>query len=225
MKNIFSGMFKQSPFSQLQAQMAEVDKCTGLIRPMFEALAEGKHDEVKNIAKQIMFFEHQADEIKDQIRNTIHDSIFLPVEKKDLLRQLSAQDDIADAAEDVAVLLTLRKSTVPAFMKEDIFRFIDKCLEATQLASKIVQELDEMVESSFSGLEAKRVLELCDRTGEIEFEADKLKYKIGQKMFEHENEMAPVELFFWYELFKNISVLADKSEMMSKRTRVFLIPT
>ncbi|MCK6601183.1 MAG: TIGR00153 family protein [Bacteroidetes bacterium] len=225
MKSILSGLFTQSPFNQLQAHMAEVDKCTNLIRPMFNALAEGNHDEVKNIAKQVMFAEHEADVIKDKIRGTIHDSMFLPVDKKDLLRQLSAQDDIADAAEDVAVLVTIRHTSVPAFLKEDIFTYIDKCLEATTTAAKIVDELDEMVESSFGGLEARKVLELCDRTGELEFEADKLQYKLGQKMFLHEKEMDPVDIFMWFQLFKNIGELADASEMMAKRTRVFLIPT
>lgn len=225
MKNILSGLFTQSPFNQLQAHMAEVDKCTGLIRPMFNALAEGKHDEVKAIAKQVMFAEHEADLIKDKIRISIHDSMFLPVDKKDLLRQLSAQDDIADAAEDVAVLITIRHTTVPDFLKEEIFAYVDKCVEATNTASKIVDELDEMVESSFGGLEARKVLELCDRTGELEFEADKLQYKLGQKMFLHEKEMNPVDIFMWFQLFKNMGELADTAEMMAKRTRVFLIPT
>ena len=54
-----------------------------------------------------------VDKIKDDIRQHLPKSIFLPVDKRDFMHLLSAQDDIADAVEDLAVLVRIKKVNVP----------------------------------------------------------------------------------------------------------------
>ena len=67
--------------------------------------------------------EHAADMIKDDIRRTIPKRFFLPVYRGDLLGYVKLQDDMADSVEDIAVLLTIKKLTLPPSLVDLTFDF------------------------------------------------------------------------------------------------------
>ena len=71
------------------------------------------YEKVESIAKEISKVEYKADKIKDDIRQHLPQSIFLPVDKRDFMHLLSAQDDIADAVEDLAVLMRIKNINHP----------------------------------------------------------------------------------------------------------------
>ena len=104
MRSILS-MFGQSPFRPLVSHIEKVRSCVDQVLPMFDALNKGEYSTVTEISELIVRMEHDADIIKDKIRTSLPQSLFLPVDKKDFLKLLSAQDDIADAVEDLAVLI------------------------------------------------------------------------------------------------------------------------
>ena len=64
-------LFRESPFEPLRYHMQAVMDCVGFVRPMFEAVRDGKHDKLQKLAKDIFKAEHKADIVKDEIRQTI----------------------------------------------------------------------------------------------------------------------------------------------------------
>ena len=116
MRSILS-MFTKSPFKPLASHMDKVRACVEQIKPLFDALENKDYDSVQKISELIVKLEHEADMIKDDIRNHMHQSMFLPVDKKDFMHLLSAQDDIADAVEDLAVLLRIKNLDTPDEIK------------------------------------------------------------------------------------------------------------
>jgi len=66
--------------------------------------------------------------VKKEIRNNLPKSIFLPVNRGDMLNYLREQDKIADSAEDLAVLVTLRKMTVPSELRDYLKVLVEKVL-------------------------------------------------------------------------------------------------
>ena len=122
--SIISKLFGKSPFEPLYQHMVKVKECVDLVRPLMDAVLQGEAKKIKEIAKKIFKAEHDADMVKKDIRSHLPKSIFLPVARGDLLRFLKEQDNIADSAEDLEVLLTLRKTTVPEELKEAITTFI-----------------------------------------------------------------------------------------------------
>ena len=107
MRSIFS-MFAKSPFKPLVSHMDKVRACVEQVKPLFDALDKKDYDSVQKISELIVKLEHEADMIKDDIRNHMRQSMFLPVDKRDFMHLLSAQDDIADAVEDLAVILRIK---------------------------------------------------------------------------------------------------------------------
>ena len=87
-------LFRESPFEPLRYHMKTVMECVAFVRPMFEAVRDQKYDNLQDIARKIFKTEHEADIIKDEIRQTIPKRFFLPVYRGDLLGYLKLQDDI-----------------------------------------------------------------------------------------------------------------------------------
>lgn len=193
-------LFGESPFPNLKEHMLKVKNCLDNILPMMEAYADTRYDIAKEHARQIMKIEHEADEIKKELRDHLPKSIFLPVDRRDLLEFISAQDSISDVCEDLAVLLTLRKTALHPGMRDALFIYLKKSLEAAYQSVDIISELDSMLETSFGGKEAERVVEMIDNVSVLEWEADKKQYKLAQHLFELEKEIGPVDLMMWFEV-------------------------
>ena len=104
--------FVKSPITALKEHMTKSAECVELVRPMFEALTDGDEEKLAAISKDISKIEHRADEIKNEIRDSLPRNIFLPVDRVDLLRVLSSQDSIPDTVENITFLLAVRRTYV-----------------------------------------------------------------------------------------------------------------
>jgi len=106
--------FAEAPFGPLGEHMAQVKDCVGLVQPMFACVRDQDFDKLKEISSQVFKSEHKADVIKDEIRRSMPRMFSLPIYRGDLLSYLKLQDDMADAVEDVAVVLTIKNLALPA---------------------------------------------------------------------------------------------------------------
>ena len=105
-------LFGRSPFHLIQRHMDQVAKCIERMGEALEAFAQGSYDDLGPFALEVSSLEHQADQIKDDIRNHLFRRFLMPVDRSRVLEVLSLQDNLADTAEDVCVLLTMRPCTV-----------------------------------------------------------------------------------------------------------------
>lgn len=221
MRSIFS-MFAKSPFKPLASHIEKVKACVEQIEPLFEALERQDRAKILKITKSVEKMEHKADLIKDDIRNSMSQSIFLPVDKKDFMHLLSAQDDIADAVEDLAVLVTIKELTVPEEMKEPLKDVVQQIVKVALKACGMIFELEDLLESSFGGAEAERIEKGAQTLGADEWEADKKQFILAQKLFSLGDNLKAADLLLWNEIIKKLGAVADKSEQIGKTLRMFL---
>jgi predicted phosphate transport protein (TIGR00153 family) len=142
MRTIFE-LFGKSPFEPLAKHGQMVDDVIQEITPLIEALLAQDWSEAKEVADRISRMEHRADELKAEIRDHLPRSIFLPVDRGDLLRLLKAQDAMADAVEDLAVLVTMRETPVPDTLKPHVRALMDQVLQAAK-TMRIGQKLGDV---------------------------------------------------------------------------------
>src|SRR5580704_5745643 len=95
-------LFGKSPFAPLQTHMDKVASCIGELPNLFEAVIDQDSHAIQIIGEKISKLEHEADLTKNDIRNHLPKSIFLPLDRSALLDILSLQDAIADQAEEIA---------------------------------------------------------------------------------------------------------------------------
>ncbi|MCJ7579038.1 MAG: TIGR00153 family protein [Candidatus Aminicenantes bacterium] len=210
--SIISKLFGKSPFEPIYQHMLKVKKCVDLVKPLMESFIDGEQDKVEKVAKQIFKAEHEADLVKKEIRSSLPKSVFLPVARGDLLRFVKEQDSIADSAEDLAALVTMRPMSVPDGLKEDLKALVYKVLETYEMAMKVSSEIKLLAETSFGGFEAHKVLEMIEVIKLKEWEADLVQMKSAKKLFAMEKEIDPVSIMMWTHIFKELGALANHAE-------------
>ena len=140
----------------------------------------------------------------------------------DLLDVLAMQDSIADTAQDIAGLLMERKMDVPQGMGEPLMALVTRCVDTCNQASKIIEELDELVQIGFGGREANKVEDMVDALNSIEDETDEMGMQLARSLFAQEDTMSPVSVMFWYQMIQWIGDLADYAEKVGDRLRLLL---
>ena len=220
--SIISKLFGKSPFEPLYQHMCKVKKCVDLIKPLMQAFFDEDFEKVTEITKKIFKAEHEADLMKKEIRINLPKGIFLPVARGDILRFLKEQDNIADATEDLAVLLAIRRMKVPTELKEELHSLVDDVIEAFDLTMKVSSEIKILAETSFGGAEAHKVMEMIEKIKIKEWEADKAQMRVAQKMFSLEDQLDPVSVMMWMNIFRELGNLANHAENTGDQLRIML---
>lgn len=202
--------------------MEEVANCVYLLTELFEALPKNDFSILEEIAKRIYKQEHQADLTKNDIRNHLPKSIFLPIDRGNLLEILTIQDSIADRAEDIAVLVTLKPIEMIESIREDFQQFLAKNIETFNGARTIIKELHELLESSFIGIEAEKVRKMVDDVAYKEHETDLIQRKLLKSLFHAEDDMGYATFFLWQKIFESIGSISNLSENLAYRIRMTL---
>jgi len=215
-------MFSKSPFRPLVSHIEKVRACVEQLKPLFAALEGRDYQAVMEISEVIIRFEHEADTVKDQIRQSLGKSVFFAVDKRDFMKLLSAQDDIADSVEDLAVLLRIKNLETPDAIKEALESLVDHVILTANMACDLICELDTLLEASFGGAEAEKVEKAASELGTAEWEADRKQFLIAQKLYSLDDQIKPADLLLWNEVIKNLGSVADESEKVGKILRLFI---
>ncbi len=215
-------LFGQSPIKPLQEHMRVVVRCAAEVPGLFEALCAGDDKKIQGIRDEIFTLENDADEIKNRLRSHLPKSMFMPVDRGDVLEILDLQDSIADTAQDIAGMLMVRRPTVLEPIREPLLDLTQRCLDACNQMAKIMEELDELLETGFRGRESTKVVAMIDELNRIETETDQKAIDLLHKLFEHEADIDPVSLMVWHRLIRWIGDLANYSEKVGNRLRLLL---
>jgi len=202
--------------------MDKVRACVDQIDPLFNALEKRDYDQVAQISELIVKLEHEADMIKDDIRTHMRQTVFLPVDKKDFMHLLSAQDDIADAVEDLAVLLRIKNLDTPDKIKAALADLVEHVIKTANEGCNLILELEALLESSFGGAEAEKVEKATKDLGTLEWEADRKQFQLAQQLFSLGSQIDASDLLLWNEVIKKLGAVADKTEQIGKTLRIFL---
>ena len=220
--NPFANLFGKSPFKALQVHMRVVLECAHEIPPLFDALAAGDQEAVVAVKEKIFEREAAADKIKNDLRGALPKSLFMPVDRRDLLEVLQMQDSIADTAQDIAGMLVERRMEIPDFMQEPMLALARRSVDACEQSAKIIEELDELVAMGFRGREASQVEDMVEKLNLIEDDTDELGIELARHLFEHEDDMKPVSVMMWYQLIEWVGDLADYAEKVGDRLRLLI---
>jgi predicted phosphate transport protein (TIGR00153 family) len=202
--------------------MRAVKECVNEVPSLFDALLADDRDGVIAAKDRIFAAEQKADDLQNALRNHLPKSLFMPVDRRDLLDMLEMQDTIANSAQDIAGLMVERNMEVVDAMRDPLKALVTACVDTANHAATIIEELDELVEMGFSGREATQVGDMLEKLNTMEDETDDLGMALTKLLFEHEDDMKPVSVIFWYQLIQWIGDLADYSEKVGDRLRLLL---
>lgn len=220
-RSIF-GIFAKSPFPYLREMAVKVKICTDEVPKLFDAFFAGDHDLVMEIAENISHLEHEVDIVKTRIRDSMPKTLFMPVDRRDLLDVLASLDAIADCAEDVGILFTLRRMEPHEELIDPLKKLIRRVDKTVEKALEIVDALEILADVGFAGPEADRVLALIDELNRLEHEADLVQDDLARTLFSIEDKIKPGSLMVWNKIFNKVGDMANSAEKMGNRLRLFL---
>ena len=215
-------LFGWSPFRLLQQHMAQVGECLLKMCESLKAVERGSWDELDSLAEDVSKLEHQADKIKDEIRNKLSRRMFLPVDRTRVLEILAIQDSLADRSEDVCVLLTIKPLKIPERAIVSFREFRDLNIKAVHLVASIINELDELVESGFGGSEAEKVRARVRDVAYTEHQVDVIQRTLLKQLFASDTELASGDLYLLMQLIHELGSLSNGSENLANRILTML---
>ena len=221
-KNPILGLFGRSPIRPLQRHMATVERCVSLLVPFFEAVIAKNFDLANSLQHEIAQYEDEADDQKHELRLHLPNSLFMPVDRRDLLEVLTMQDNVANRAKDIAGLMRGREMEIPDNLQALFLEYVRRSVEACSQARRAVDELDELVEVGFRGPEVERVSELIAEIDRIEKQTDEIQIELRAKFREIERDIPPLDAMFLYRILDWVGDLGDRSQRVGSRLQLML---
>ncbi|MCP4951944.1 TIGR00153 family protein [Arenicellales bacterium nBUS_48] len=214
-------LVSRSPIKPMQQHMSVAVLCARQILPLLDAMAAGDLDAIRDRRAEIDRLEHEADEIKHEIRAHTPKRFMMALDRRTILEILDYQDSIADITQDIAELADQRNMHLPDVMKEPVMSLAKSVVTACEQGQRIIDELDELVETGFGDAEVRRVDEMILELGRLETETDRQLDMAARKLFEIEDDLG-VATIFWHQVLRQIATLADLSERVGNRLRLLM---
>lgn len=220
--NSILGVFAKSPIKPLEDHInLALDACEGLI-PFFHEAYKGNWEDAAKHREIISLKEREADAIKRDIRLSMPTGIFMPVERTDVLELLVQQDKIANKAKDISGRVLGRELPIPEQIQEEFDQYLNRCVDAARQAAKVINELDDLLETGFRGREVDLVAKMIEKLDAIEHDTDKMQISLRRALRDIESHVNPVDVIFLYDIIDWMGELADLAERVGSRLELML---
>jgi len=212
LRSILGDLFHRSPFEALHQHLEKVRECCNQLPLLMKAFGEQDSMELSRRVQKISHLEHEADIIKNGIRERLPYRMFMSVNRSDILTFLKQEDAIADSVEDIARLIEMRKTLLPSGLKDELMKLVDKVLETVDALIAACSRIKILSQSSFSQFEEEKVSELIGVIDRSEFEADVIQQNCAKKMFEMEKKIDAISIFFLMKIIGELGSVADHAQ-------------
>lgn len=220
--NSILGVFAKSPIKPLEKHIRTVSKCASRLTPFFAATMAKDWEKAAKVRKDISSLEHDADNLKRQLRLELPGGLFMPVDRADLLELLSQQDRIANKAKDIAGRVLGRELEIPESLQTEFNAYLGRCLDAIEKAADAINELDDLLETGFRGREVELVEKMINQLDEIENDTDSMQISLRAGLLSLEKDLNPVDVMFLYQIIEWVGDLADLAERVGARLEILL---
>ncbi len=222
MANMLANIFGSSPVRPLEKHMDVVYKRKKKLRPFVNAVIRRDLKRMAEVRGQIEALEHEADNLKKDIRIRMPKSLFMPVPREDLLELLLVQDKIANRTKDVSGVIFGRKMKIPKPIAPQFLEFVDRNIDAAKQARKSVRELDELFTAGFKGAEVTLIADMIEELDRIETHTDEQQTILRSALFDIEKTLDPIDAMFLYEVISLTGEIADMAERVGRRLELLL---
>ena len=210
----FLSLLAESPFSGLQEHMEVDNKASEALKSFIKSAVESDWKTAKEHRETIVKLEHQADEIKNNIRNHLPKSLFMSVSRQDILDLVFTMDGIPNAAKDISGVMIGRRMVIPEPMSQRFIDCTNSAIMATHQACDAIKKVNEMQRSGFGGKNSNQLHHLVAEIEQLEQENDELEISLRNELFKIEQDLPPVDVIFLYDIINKIGILADISQTL-----------
>ncbi len=206
-----------SPYKLLEEHFKKVCRAVRKLDKMVKLYLEGDFNEAASVSVEISRLEHEADEIKRDLRRSIQKKLFMPISKEDLLAILSSNELIVDRCQDVAQILDMRETTIPEDLHPMVEQFLGHVISAVDALREMMDLLEKLLESTFAKAGTQEILDLGHQVHEHEYKADSINKQLSKAIYDLEGEESPMALFHMMRFADVLDSVADHAENAALR--------
>jgi predicted phosphate transport protein (TIGR00153 family) len=206
----FFKLFRASPLEGLTEHMDKVKECGLAFQEAIECHISNECHRFLELKKTVDDLEHQADAIKRRIRGHLPKGTLMPVDKFELFRYLSEQDNVLDAVQDTLDWLSFRMEPgIPEELHRDLLLLVEAALEAVDELGTMVAEARKYFRT-YSEDQRVHVKKLIRSIRQKEHDADLVEDQLKEKIFN--TGLDGVTVFHMIRLAETIGAIADHAE-------------
>lgn len=212
---------KDSPVDLMKrhAQLAE-DACNYLPDVLGKYFYE---QEITEIGKRVDQLEHDADDIKVEIRKAYAELKYAYFDKVDALFILHKQDGIIDKADDVIKMLMMNQiKNLDHLIIKDVVGLAHTVVDSVSKMTHAVSNLSIVAESSFSKREIAKEKEDLMSVEQTESRSDDEAIDLGKRVYAMKDKMNAVDILFLQDVIRNLSKIADRAERVAEKVRMLI---
>ncbi|ASJ16665.1 TIGR00153 family protein [Thermococcus chitonophagus] len=218
---VWTKLFAKSPFKPLIKHAEVVVQTVETLEKALDLWAQGNYEEMKKYAIEVDRLEDVADRIKMELRNSVTSKLLMPVQRTDILEYLHMQDKVADAAEDTAKWLLVKKEiNVPQEVKDLILKMGRESIKAAKLVYEAIRQMDTVVESGFSDAEIEKEYEIIKQIEDVESKIDGLDTKLMELVLN--NNLSWADGLYILNIARTLSNISDKAKDAAERIRIMM---
>jgi len=212
-----------SPISHLTHHMGLVVDSVACLPQAIEAFFAGDRETLDGTRQDMRHLRGAAIRVLEELQDGLGRSKFLPVDRRDLLDVLQMQEAIADLAQDIIGLQLDLLPNAPRDLSRPVANLLAQGVAATGRVQQIVDSLEGILETGFSGPRLEATRGLIRSLVAVEEVADAGRREIATTLFTRCREMDPVSLVLFYRLLGRIGDLTVYSGKLALRARLLLV--
>ena len=217
-----SRIFGRSPIEPLQKHFTKVAKCARKLPKFIKATYAEDWNKAEQQREKIVLLEDAADDLKRELRLNLPGSLFMPINRADVLEMISLQDRIANRCKDISGLIIGRRLSMPEPIQDNYLALLQRSIDAVEQARRSVQELDDLFHTGFRGAGAEQVLSMTDELSDIEDDSDAVQIELRRRLFSIEDELPPVTVMFLYKIIDLTGELGNIAQRVGSRLHLMI---
>lgn len=216
-------MLGRSPSACLAEHMSKVNAAVEALLPFFDAAIAKDWQRAKQLYLHISNLEHEADEIKKELRLHAPKTPFSLIPREEVLALVLLQDTVANRAKYIAKIILERKMQLPQPLAPQFKEFLQRSIEVTQQATQVINELETLIDSEFQNTQIKLMESMITQLDQIEQQTDEMQAKLRHMLFDLESLLPPVDVMFLYKVIEWVGDLADHAQHVGERLELLLV--
>lgn len=216
-------MLGRSPAACLMEHMQKVNAAVEALLPFFESAVSKDWSRAQQLYIHISNIEHEADELKKDLRLNLPKSPFSLIPHEEVLKLVALQDHVANGAKYIAKIVLERKMQIPTSLAPQFKVFLHRSVEVAHQASLVIGELENLVGSDFQSTQVKFVEGMINELDRLEQQTDEMEAKLRTMLFELEPLLPPLDVIFLYKLVELIGELADNAQHVGEQLQLLLV--
>lgn len=197
--------------------------CVACLPQAVTAYFAGDREALNDSRQDILRLKSAAVPVLEDIQDGLGRSMFLPVDRRDLLDVVQVQEAIADLAQDIAGLLLDLLPNVPRELHRPVAQLVAQGVAATGRAQQIVDSFEGIVEAGFHGGRVDATHGLIRSLVAMEEGVDAGRRQIAATLFAQYREMDPAASVLFYRLLGQVAALTAMSGRLALRARLMLV--